>query len=180
MKSKKPEVVWTRDDYERELHDAKLMGPKYMPDEFLIDFCRGASGFYYAHFWADARPFFVELWKRINEGKLKIARRKLPTIGCSRQSVNEIVSGRADENRAKAKQAKTGNKVSAVSASTPILTDDEYVHEISEHAWAKLEPLLQSHWDRYRTICQQLAKQFDEASKTPPTGKARAAGAGTN
>jgi hypothetical protein len=182
VKAKKPEVVWTRADYERELHEAKLIGPKFMSDEALVSFCHGVSGYYHAHFWADARPFFQELWKRIEGGKLKMSKSEAcRQIGCSRQWANAIVSGRADEHRnasAKAKQAKSGKLLSAVSASTPILTDDEYVHEISKHAFAKLEPLLQqNHWDRYRKICKELAEQFEEASKTPPAGKARAAGA---
>jgi hypothetical protein len=28
--------------------------------------------------------------------------------------------------------------------------------------------LLQNHWERYRTICKELAQQFAEASETPP------------
>ena len=91
-------------------------------------------------------------------------------IGCSRQWANEIVSGRADEHREarkKAKQAKGGNKLSTVSASTTILTDEEYVNEISEEAFAKLEPLCESNWERYHTVCKELAKRFDEASVVP-------------
>jgi len=42
-----------------------------------------------------------------------------------------------------------------------------------QHAFAKLKPLLPSNWDRYRKICEELAKQFGEASNTPPAGKAR-------
>ena len=184
VNSEKTEVVWDSIDYDRELYNAKQIGPAKMSDDALLRFCQGVSGYYHAHFWADARPFFLELWKRINEGKLKMSKTEAcRQIGCSRQWANEIVSGRADENRearAKAKGAKGGNKLSAASASTALLTDEEYVDEISEHAWAKLEPLLQSNWERYRTICKELAKRFDEASKTPPAGKARAAGAGAN
>jgi hypothetical protein len=133
-----------------------------MSDDDLVQFCHGLNGYFHAHFWADARPFFLELWRRIEAGEFHITKTAAcQRIGCTRQWANAIVSGRADEERgvrATAKQAKTGKLVSAVSASTPILTDDEYVDEISKHAFAKLEPLLQSNnWERYRTICKELA-----------------------
>jgi hypothetical protein len=178
-KPKKAEVVWDSIAYNRELHKAKQTGPEKMSDDALLSFCHGVSGYYHAHYWAEARPFFQEIWKRIDSGKLKMSKSEAcRQIGCSRQWANAIVSGRADEERAKAKQAKTGKKLSAVTASTELLTDDEYINEISKHAFATLEPLLQSNnWERYRTICDELAKQFREASKTQPAAKARAAGA---
>jgi hypothetical protein len=178
VKARTPEIVWGHEDFEREVEKAKKIGPKKMSNEDLVSFCHGVNGYFHAHFWADSRPFFVELWRRINSGKLKMSKTEAcRQIGCSRQWANEVVSGRADERRelrAKAKGAKTGKKVS-----TTILTDEDYVHEIREHAFAKLEPLRKSQWDRYRKVCAELAKQFDEASKTPPAGKARAAGAVT-
>jgi hypothetical protein len=181
VKAEKPEVIWTHADFQREVEKAKKVGPRKMSNEDLVSFCHGVNGYFHAHFWADSRPFFVELWRRINDGKLKMSKSEAcRRIGCTRQWANAIVSGRADERRearTKAKRAKTGNQVSAVSASTELLTDEEYVNEISNEAFAKLTPLLESHWERYRTICKELAKRFEEASKTPPAGKARAAGA---
>jgi hypothetical protein len=182
VKSQEAEVVWDYIDYDRELYKAKQIGPEKMSDDALLSSCHGVSGYYYGHFWADARPFFQELWRRIEAGNLRMSKSEVcRRIGCTRQWANEIVSGRADEHReasAKAKEAKTGKLLSAVSASTALLTDDEYVDEISKHAFATLEPLLQSNnWERYRTVCEELAKQFREASKTQPAAKARAAGA---
>jgi hypothetical protein len=171
VKAKKVEVVWTRSDFERELEKAKRVGPKKTLDDDLVNFCHGANGYFRAHFWADARPFFQELWRRINHGEFQISKSEAcRRIGCSRQWANAIVSGCA-----KAKQAKTGNKVSI-----PILTvedDEDYVQKILNHAFAKLKPLLQSHRNSYRAICRELAKHFNKAWKTPPAGKARAAGA---
>jgi hypothetical protein len=181
VKASKPEVVWSDAEFERELEKAKKIGPKKMASEDLLNFCRGVNGYYHAHFWADSRPFFLELWRRINAGELRMTKSEAcRKIGCTRQWANEIVSGRADEHREarkKAKQAKGGKLLSAESTGATILTDEEYVGEILEEAFAKLTPLLESHWDHYRTICKELAKHFEEASKTPPTGKARAAGA---
>ena len=56
----------------------------------------------------------------------------------------------------------------AVNEVAALPTDEEFVHEIRELAFAKLAPLLKDHWARYRTICAELAKHFTEASKTPP------------
>jgi len=172
VKARKPAVVWSHADFGGELERAKRIGPKKMSDNDLVIFCRGVSSYYHAHFWADARPFFLELWQRINVGKLRMSKTEAcRKIGCTRQWANAIVSGRADERRqarTKAKGAKGGNQVSGVRASTPILTDEEYVRGILDLAILKLRPLLSSQVDRYRAICKELAKQFDEASKTPP------------
>jgi hypothetical protein len=179
VKATKPSVVWSHADFGGELDKAKRIGPKKMSNNELLSFCHGVSGYYHAHFWADARPFFLELWQRIDAGKLSMSKSEAcRKIGCTRQWANAIVSGRADErreNRVKSKMMKGGNLVSTVTAGTVLLTDEEYVHEILKQAFAKLTPLLPNHWDRYRTICAELAKQFDEASKTPPADKAQGA-----
>ena len=171
VKAKKAEVVWTDTDYERELERAKKIGPKDMSDEALVSFCRGVSSYYHAHFWADARPFFLELWKRINSGKLKMSKTEAcRQIGCSRQWANEIVSGRADkrrELRARAKGAKTGKKVSAVNASTSILTNEQYIDEILNQAFAKLRPLLSSHRNRYKHNLQGVGRTLREGCHNP-------------
>lgn len=169
VKARKPEVVWSHADFGGELEKAKRIGPKKMSNDDLVKFCHRVSGYYRAHFWADARPFFLELWRRIDAGKLHMSKTAAcRKIGCTRQWANAIVSGRADERRGVRAKAKGGNLVSAAKTSTALLTDEEYVDEISKHAFATLEPLLSSHVDRYRAICKELAQQFDEASKTPP------------
>jgi len=177
----KPEVVWSHADFGSELKRARRIGPKKMSNDDLVSFCHGANGYYHAHFWADARPFFLELWRRIDAGKLNMSKTAAcQKIGCTRQWANAIVSGRADkrrENREKAKAAEGENLVSAAEPRTALLTDKEYVREILEHAFAKLTPLLPSHWDRYRKICEELARQFGEASKTQPAATAQGEGA---
>ena len=134
---------------------------------------------YRAHFWVDARPFFQELWRRINAGTLHMNKSEAcRQIGCTRQWANAIVSGRADERRsqhAQAKQAKGGTLISAVSTSEALPTDEEFVHQIMKQAFDKLAPLLKDHWERYRVICKELAEHFDEASKTTPIAKAHGA-----
>ncbi len=178
-KARKAEVGWSHADFGRELEKAKRIGPKQMSNRDLLNFCHGVSGYYRAHFWVDARPFLQELWRRINAGTLHMNKSEAcQRIGCTRQWANAIVSGRADERRmvrAEAKKAKGGNLVSTVNASTALPTDEEYVHEILKETFDKLTPLLANYWERYRTICAELAKQFAEASKTRLIAKARGA-----
>jgi hypothetical protein len=170
--TRKPDLIWSHSDFTRELDKAKRIGAKKMSDSGLLSLCRGISGYYHAHFWVDARPFFLELWERIELGKVGMSKTAAcRKIGCTRQWANAIVSGRADKRRsqhAQAKEAKGGNLLSAPSASEALPTDEEFVHEIRELAFAKLAPLLKENWERYRTICADLAKHFAEASKTPP------------
>jgi hypothetical protein len=168
----KPEVVWSHDDFDHELDEARRIGPENMSDSDLVMLCQGVSGYLRAHFWVDARPFFLELWRRIDVGKLRMNKTEAcRKIGCTRQWANAIVSGRADERRevrAKAKEAKDGNSVSSPNTITTTLTDQGYVHEITDHAFEMLAALLPTHRGRYRTICEELAKEFEEASKNPP------------
>ena len=179
VKAEKPMVVWNHADFGRELEKAKRIGPKQMSNRDLLNFCHGVSGYYRVHFWVDARPFFQELWRRINAGTLHMNKSEAcQRIGCTRQWANAIVSGRADERRrvrAEAKKARGGNQVSGLTASTSLPTNEEFVHEIRELSFAKLKPLLAGQWNRYRAICEELAKEFAEASKTPPIAKAHGA-----
>ena len=74
----KPEVVWSHPDFGRELEKAKGLGRANMSNHELLSFCHGVNGYYHPRFWVDARPFFRELWHRINAGKLAMTRTSLP------------------------------------------------------------------------------------------------------
>jgi len=177
-KAGRPDVIWSHAEFGRELEKAKRIGPQKMSDSDLLSFCHGISGYYHVHFWVDARPFFRELWYRINIGKLRMSKTEAcRRIGCTPQWANAIVSGRADNSsqRAKAKEANGGNLLSDPSASAALPTDEEFVHQIMKQAFDKLAPLLKDHWERYRAICKELAEHFDEASKTTPIAKAQGA-----
>jgi hypothetical protein len=181
LDTRKPDVVWSHVEFGRELEKATRIGPQNISNDHLISFCVGFKAYYHGRLLIDARPFFSELWRRIDKGELHMSKTAAcRQIGCTRQWANAIVSGRADERRevrTKAKRAKCGNSVSAMDASTVLPTDEEYIDEILQIAFEKLKPLLASHWARYSTICKKLAEQFDEASKTAPVEKVRAAGA---
>jgi hypothetical protein len=177
-KAGKADVIWSHADFGRELEKAKRIGPQKMSDSGLLSLCRGISGYYHAHFWVDACPFFRELWHRIDVGELHMSKTQAcRQIGCTRQWANAIVSGRADKSSqpAQTKEAKGGKLLSAPSANAALLTNEEYIHEITKQAFDKLAPLLKDHWERYRAICKELAEHFDEASKTTPIANAQGA-----
>jgi hypothetical protein len=179
LKTRKPVIVWSQPDFDREVNKAQEIGPKEMSDTELLSFCRGAHSYFYAHFWADARPFFVELWKRIEEHKMpEVQNSKTEAckrIGCSIRWAQMIVRGTAkDSNAEKAKKKKIESEVT--SPSQELLTDDEYVTQVLRFAFETLEPLLRDNWERYRAICAELSKQFCEASKTPDADNQRLPG----
>lgn len=248
-KTKEPEVVWTHEDFARELKRAQRAGPSKMSYTDLLMFLHRASGYYRVRFCFELKPFFVELWRRIDKGELTMSKTEAcRRIGCTPQWANAIVSGRADERReqrGEAKEAKTRNLVSATKLESSgggrsdyqddrarercgseevkepgelgsagnltlcdvdwsddeddrreireeakttklvssgdedaaLLTRDEYVRQVLKAAFAKLKPVIQRDWQLYRDVCEELSKQFGEASKTPPVAKALTAGA---
>jgi hypothetical protein len=149
-----------------------------MSDADLLSFCRGAHSYFHAHFWADARPFFLELWKRIEEQKMpEIENSKTEAckaIGCSIRWAQMIVRGTAKEsNSGKTKGKKI--KGEFTSRQEP-LTKDEYVFAILKFGFETIKPLRRDSWELYRDICAEVAKQFGEASKTPDADNPRLPG----
>jgi hypothetical protein len=179
VKTEQHAIVWSQDDFRREVEKAKRIGPQKMADANLLSFCRGAHSYLYAHFWADARPFFVELWKRIENHEMpEILNSKTEAckrIGCSIRWAQMIVRGTAkDSNAGKAKKKKIESEVT--SPSQDLLTDDEYVALVLKFTFETLRPLRRGNWGRCRAICAELSKNFCEASQTPDTDNSRLPG----
>ena len=94
--------TWNHRDFAREVDKSKAGGPGGLSDDELLYFCRGADGFF-THFWADARPFFVELWKRIEAGRISYIHTKTEAcrlIGCSLRWAEKIVADTANGSEA--------------------------------------------------------------------------------
>jgi hypothetical protein len=179
VKTEQDAIVWSQPDFEREVKKAQKIGPQKMADADLLSFCRGAHSYFYAHFWADARPFFVELWKRIENHEMpEVQNSKTEAckrIGCSIRWAQMIVRGTAkDSNAGKAREKKIKGEVT--SPSQELLTDDEYVAQVLKLGFATLKPLLRDNWERYRAICAELSEQYYEASKTPDADNQRLPG----
>src|ERR1700741_2056412 len=71
----KSEHAWSADRFMRELERAKRVGPAGVSDAELLRFCQEGHRFV-THFWIDAGPFFVELWRRIEQGRIANVRTK--------------------------------------------------------------------------------------------------------
>lgn len=143
-----PDIVWTYKDLPRELAKADQVGPRKISHEHLLSFCHGINTFQHGRLLMDARPYFVELWRRINQGELKMSKAEAcRRIECTPQWVNAIISGRADERREQREEAKelakTRNLVS-VTELEPTGADwsdhqDDRVHERRESEGVKEE-----------------------------------------
>jgi len=94
------------------LERVKRVGPAGLLDVDLLEFCRGAHKHYKTHFWVQARPFFIELWRRIDENRIPEIRTKTEAcrlIGCSLRWAQLIVSGGAmKKTKRGAKEVKVG------------------------------------------------------------------------
>jgi hypothetical protein len=178
VKAEQRTIVWSEGDFRREVEKAKRIKPQKMSDADLLSFCRGAHSFFHAHFWADARPFFVELWKRIENHEMpEIENSKTEAckaIGCSIRWAQMIVRGTAkDSNAGKANENES--KSEFTSRQEP-LTNDDYVAQVLKLAFETLRSLRRDNEKRYHEICAQLSKEFNEASKTRDADKSRSPG----
>jgi len=63
------------------LERVKRVGPAGLLDVDLLEFCRGAHKHYKTHFWVQARPFFIELWRRIDENRSPRFERRPRPVG---------------------------------------------------------------------------------------------------
>jgi hypothetical protein len=162
------ERVWSHAEFALALERVKGAGPAGLRDGDLLEFCRGAHKHYKTHFWADARPFFIELWRRIGEKQIPNIRTKAEAcrlIGCSLRWAELIVSGGA---RKKTKfgtnEVKTERETHA--KDVELRTVQEYVADITAYTARKLQPLwARGEWSRCRNIYKLLEVHFDDVRK---------------
>jgi hypothetical protein len=158
--------TWSHDEFTVELHKAENIGPRKLGNTALLDFCRGAHGYFNAHFLIDARPIFVELWRRIKEGiipETPTKRAACLAIGCTLRWAEAIVAGTAtDSNRRKAKRKRT--KCEFTSHPPANWTNEHYVLRIAEYALTMLEPLSAQ---VKSNVCKDLERTFEQASQIP-------------
>jgi hypothetical protein len=114
-----------------------------------------------AHFWIDSRPFFVELWRRIEQHRIPNIRTKTEacrSIGCSTRWAQLIVAGKAgDSNKHKTSKART------LGADAPKLqSDEDYADDIARYASNRLQLLMARDWPRCREVCASLEEFFAE------------------
>jgi hypothetical protein len=159
----KSEPAWSADRFMRELERAKRVGPAGLSDAELLRFCQEGHRFV-THFWIDAGPFFVELWRRIEEHRFANVRTKEEAcrlLGCSSRWARMIVAGTAREsNKHKATKART-----EVSSCAPKQqSDEDFADDIARYARDRLQLLTARNSPRLPEIRTSLEEHFAEAS----------------
>lgn len=160
------EMVWTDLEFARELEKVKESGAKNLLDEALLVFCVGFIT-YFGHFWADARPFLVELWARIEANNFPYTKREAcARIGCTLRWVEKIIAGTARP---------IGSRKNPVPQDW---TDPNYIAAITHYAEKTLRPLIANgeqhrYPNIYKLVRQRFAemrriKHIDEIENTSP------------
>jgi len=101
----------------------------------------------------ELRPFFVELWRRINKRRIPNIRTKLQAsqlIGCSVRWLQAIVAGKTSKPK---------------KAERPELTDEQLAFDIGRYVYEKLQKLMSQDRNRGRRLYSRLADYFERVSK---------------
>lgn len=141
---------WSPAEFARAV--ATTSEPANLSNDELFRFCQGAHRYWF-HYLTELRPFFIELWHRIEARSIPNIRTKTEAcrlIGCSLRWAEEIVAGTAHDPKSSAK---------------PEPTDDEIALEISRYADDTLSVVKAEDWGLYQEICERLARHFDKQAK---------------
>jgi len=151
-----------RNEFARELANAEAVGASKMTNDDLLRFCRSAYNFFDHHYLVDLRPFFQELWQRIEDGRISMTKTQAcKSVGCSLRWGERIVDGSAkDSRRAKRETAELESAPSLAQCTIP-----EFVRSVTRYAEMKVKPLLdQGERDRCRKIYLLAADYFIRAA----------------
>jgi hypothetical protein len=148
------EMVWTDLEFARALETAKEQDVKELGNEALLALCKGILT-YFGHFWADARPFFVELWARIEAKDFPYTKREAcDRIGPSMRWIEKIIAGTARP---------IGSRKNPVPEDW---TNSDYFVAITHCAEKTLRPLIANgEQHRYPNIYQLVRERFAEMRK---------------
>jgi hypothetical protein len=160
--SKPSAQAWNSDEFASELGRASDIGVAKLSDKELLRVCAGAHQHIKIHFLVDARPFFIELWTRIEEKRVpynKVQAARL--LGCSLRWIEAIIAGTAR----KGTKREAAHPGAATRRFEP-RTVQEYVADIRSFAEKKLKTLwVHGASDRYRNICGLLEEHFADAAR---------------
>jgi hypothetical protein len=152
------DLVWSEEQCSTELEKAKRIGVRNLSNRALLGLCRSLRARFLTHYWADARPFFVELWRRIENKQIADIPTKTEAcrlLGISMRWVEKIVEG-------KAKKQRTADSAGLnFSAPHPqLFTDEELVVDIENYASKQLQTLAKENPKRYGEVCTAIAEHF--------------------
>lgn len=159
-------AVWDHEDFVLKLEKAKAADPTELSATDLLDFCRGASRHFRKHYWVDARPFFVELWDRIERKKIPEVPTKTAAckeIGCTLRWAEAIVAGTAkDSNAPKANGERSACEVTSHDRSK--WSNRDYFNHITSHAISMLDTFTADDPGKRSLVCLDLERLFAEAA----------------
>jgi hypothetical protein len=153
--------IGEHNEFAPQLANAEVVGAKKMTNEDLLIFCRNAYGFF-GHYLAHSRPFFQEVWQRIEDGRISLTKTEAcKSIGCSLRWAERIIAGTAtDSTRANGKTTGVEKAPSLAESSIP-----EFVRNVTRYAEMKLRPLFaRGEKDRCRNIYLLAADYFSRAA----------------
>jgi hypothetical protein len=163
---KQSERAWNFQGFISEVGKAKEVGAAKLSDTELLELCAGMHGHIEKHYWVDCGPFFVEMWKRIEEkrfGEIRTKREACTLIGCSPRWAQYIIAGTA-----KKKGGNTADGAAqptyATSPKCAFRTNAEYLANIRSYAERQLKSLwVRGESRRSRNIYSLLAQHFSDA-----------------
>jgi hypothetical protein len=152
------ELVWSEEQISSELEKAKRIGVRNLSNGDLLRLCRSLRGRFLTHFWADARPFFVELWRRIENKQIADIPTKTEAcrlLGISMRWAEKIVEGKA-----KKKGAPDSAGLNFCAPHPQLFTNEEFVVDIGGYANRQLQALARENRKRYDDVCTAIADHF--------------------
>jgi hypothetical protein len=152
------DLVWSEEQCSTELEKARRIGVRNLSNRALLGLCRSLRTRFLTHYWADARPFFVELWRRIENKQIADIPTKTEAcrlLGISMRWVEKIVEG-------KAKKQRTADSagVNFCAPHPQLFTDEELVVDIESYASKQLQALARENPKRYDDVCTAIAEHF--------------------
>ena len=159
--------AWSLSECIKRITEAVRVGPEELSPDGLIAACRDIYEYSF-HCWIDARPFFVEVKRRVKRHLIpgvRTLKEAWAQIGCSDSWARRIVAGTAHLSN-KHKRTETyspGQRSMTVAQRTR--TDQDYADAIVRFAIRILQPLMVRDRTRFEQICIELEEFFRQGAE---------------
>jgi hypothetical protein len=160
-------AVWSASECINRIEEAVRIGSEGLSPSNLIATCRDFYE-YSSHYLKDARPFFIEVKRRVQQHRLpgiRTLKEAWDQVGCSDRWARMIVAGTAHLSN-KHKRTETdspGQGSGPVARKTR--TDPDYADAIVRFAIRLLQPLMVRNRNRFDQICIDLEEFFRKGAE---------------
>jgi hypothetical protein len=159
--------AWSLSECIKRIGEAVRIGPEKLSPDGLIAACRHIHE-YSSHCWIDARPFFVEVKRRVKRHLIpgvRTLREAWAQIGCSDSWARRVVAGTAHlSNKHKRTKTHSSDQGSTIGARST-RTDKDYADAIVRFAIRILQPLMVRDRVRFEQICIELEEFFRKGAE---------------